>query len=71
MNLVDCTYTKQMFSREASKALELQGELTASDLDVLLKHLARDKGAVIYDNEVRDGRSSILIMLIYRTGCEV
>lgn len=41
-----------MFAREASKALELHGGLTGSDLEILLKHLARDKALVVYDDEV-------------------
>ena len=51
-NLVDRIYPRQVFAKEDSRALELQGDLTESDLQVLLKFLARDKGAIVYDNEV-------------------
>ena len=62
-NLVDRVYSRQMFCREASKALELQGELTENDLEALLKHLARDKQAVVYDNEVRAAASCMMTLL--------
>ena len=51
-NLVDRIYSKQMFSKEASKAVGLQSDLTDSDLSVLLKFLARDKGVLVYDDVV-------------------
>ncbi len=70
-NLVDRIYSWQLFSKEASKALELRRELTKSDLDVLLKHLARDKGAVVYDNEVKADESFTKPLLRYIAGCEV
>jgi len=70
-NLVDRIYSWQLFSKEASKALELRRELTKSDLDVLLKHLARDKGAVAYDNEVKADESFTKPLLRYIAGCEV
>ena len=52
MNLVDRIYPRQIFVREASTALELRSDLTDSDLGVLLKFLARDKGLVVYDDQV-------------------
>ena len=51
-NLVDRIYPRQMFAKEASQALELQSDLMDSDLGVLLKFLARDKGLVVYDDQV-------------------
>ena len=53
MNLVDRIYPRQMFVKEASRALELRGELTDCDLGVLLRFLARDKGLLVYDDQVR------------------
>jgi len=70
-NLVDRIYSVLLFSKEASKALELRGELTKSDLNVLLRHLARDKRAVVYDNEVKTDGSPTKTLLIYLAGCEV
>ena len=32
--------------------MNTQGKLTESDLQVILVYLARDKSAIIYDNEV-------------------
>lgn len=51
--------------------MELHRELTKSDLDVLLKHLARDKGAVVYDNEVKADESFTKPLLRYFADCEV
>jgi hypothetical protein len=52
MNLVDRIYPRQMFVKEASRALELRGDLTDCDLSILLKFLARDKGLLVYDDQV-------------------
>ena len=52
MNLVDRIYPRQMFVKEASQVLELRSDLTDSDLGVLLKFLARDKGLLVYDDQV-------------------
>lgn len=51
-NLVDRVYPKQVFTKEASKAMGLHNDLTECDLKVLLKFLARDKGALVYDDMV-------------------
>ena len=51
-NLVDRIYSRQMFAKEASKAVGLQSDLTDSDLSVMLTFLARDKGLVVYDDTV-------------------
>ena len=50
-NLVDRIYPREMFSKEASRAMGLQSGLSESDLKVLLKHLARDKHAITYDDQ--------------------
>jgi len=70
-NLVDRIYSRHLFSKEASKALDLRGELTKSDLDVLLRHLARDKRIVVFDNEVTADGSSTKFLLRYFVGCEI
>ena len=51
-NLVDQIYPKQIFAKEVSKALGMQSDLTANDLEVMLKFLARDKGVLAYDDLV-------------------
>ena len=56
-NLVDRIYSRDMFSEEATKAMELRSGLSESDLQVLLRHLARDKGAIIYDDQVSNAKS--------------
>ena len=56
-NLVDRIFSRDMFSKEASRAMELQNGLSESDLKVLLKHLARDKGAISYDDQVSHARN--------------
>ncbi len=71
INLVDRIYSTQLFSKEASKALELRGELTKSDLAVLLRHLARDKKAVVYDNEVKNEEPTTKTLLKYLAGCKI
>ncbi|KAL8995285.1 MAG: hypothetical protein Q9169_004929, partial [Polycauliona sp. 2 TL-2023] len=48
-NQVDRTFTAAMFGKEASAALELDGELADKDLTILLKYLARDKQALVTD----------------------
>lgn len=42
-----------MFKQRAAAVLSLSRGLTESDLDILLVYLARYKGAITYDAEVR------------------
>lgn len=49
-----------MFNSEASKALGLQGDLTATDLELLLKYLARDRQLLTYSGEVRGYRLDLI-----------
>lgn len=51
-NLVDRIYPRPIFVKEASRALEMRSEMTDNDLGVLLKFLARDKGLLVYDDQV-------------------
>ena len=51
-NRMDRTYPMSLFKREAAKALDVEGDLTDTDLSVVLKYLARDKGLVAYDSQV-------------------
>ena len=57
-NLVDRIYSRQMFAKEASKAVGMQSDLTDSDLSVMLRFLARDKGLLVYDDAVSVEHSS-------------
>ena len=70
-NQVDRIFSRQAFSREAARSLELRGELTESDLEVLLKHLARDKQAVTYSSQVRTGGPMSISSLIRLSGRQV
>ena len=50
---VDRVFTRSLFVSEVAKALHTENPtLTDLDLDVLLRYLVRDKGAVAYDGEV-------------------
>ena len=51
-NQTDRIYPISIFSSEAARILNTQGKLTESDLQVILVYLARDKSAIIYDNQV-------------------
>ena len=70
-NQVDRIFSRQAFSREAARSLELRGELTESDLEVLLQHLARDKQAVTYSSEVRTGGLTSISPLIRLSGRQI
>ena len=41
-----------MFRKEVAHAMNLAAEMSTSDFSVILKHLARDKGVIIYDDHV-------------------
>lgn len=58
-NLVDRIYSRKMFTKEASKAVGLQSDLTDTDLGVMLKFLARDKGVLVYDDAVSGRQVSV------------
>ena len=51
-NQINRIYPISAFSSEAARIMNMQGKLTESDLQVILVYLARDKSAIIYDNEV-------------------
>ncbi|MCJ1423124.1 hypothetical protein MMC29_001005 [Sticta canariensis] len=48
---VDRVYTMSMFRKEVTRILNLKAEVTDTDLSIILKFLARDKGAIFYDRE--------------------
>ena len=48
---VDRVYTMRMFRKEVTRILNLKAEVTDIDLNIILKFLARDKGAIFYDRE--------------------
>lgn len=41
-----------MFSTEAAKIMNTHEQLTESDLQIVLRYLARDKSAIIHDSQV-------------------
>lgn len=45
----DQIFPMTLFAKEATKAIGLKDEMTESDLSIVLKHLARDKDAIVYD----------------------
>lgn len=45
-------YSFDAFTKEASLAIDSKYELSFQDLTILLKHLARDKNLVVYDDVV-------------------
>lgn len=45
-------YSFDFFNKEASAAIGLKNELTSPDMKTLLKHLARDKHSIVYDDLV-------------------
>ena len=51
-NQVDRVYPIQMFGAEAAKLMNIHEQLTESDLQIILRYLARDKSAIIYDRQV-------------------
>lgn len=42
-----------LFSQEAAKLIHVGNVLTDSDRHVILTYLARDKAAIVYDEQVR------------------
>lgn len=48
---VDRVYTMSMFKKEVTRTLKLKTEVTETDLSIILKFLARDKRAIVYDRE--------------------
>lgn len=48
----DRVYSFDAFTKEASLAIGSTHELSFPDLKILLKHLARDKKSVVYDDVV-------------------
>lgn len=51
-NQIDQIYPISMFSAEAAKIMNTHEQLTESDLQIVLRYLARDKSAIIYDSQV-------------------
>ena len=50
---VDRVFTRSLFVSEVATALNTEIlALTDSDIDVLLRYLVRDKGAIAYDGKV-------------------
>lgn len=49
---MDQVYSIGMFGAEAANAISSRTKMTATDLQIILTYLARDKRAIIYDNEV-------------------
>lgn len=45
-------YSFDVFNKEASLAVGSKHDLTYQDLKILLKHLARDKKSLVYDDVV-------------------
>ena len=60
-----------MFTKEASKAVGLQSDLTDSDLSVMLRFLARDKGLLVYDDTVSVEQCPAVALLISVTDCQI
>lgn len=50
---VDRIFSKKLFTTEFEGSLNAQRNLTNSDVDILLTYLRRDKGAILYNGEVR------------------
>lgn len=48
---VDRVYTMSMFRKNVTTTLSLKNEVTDTDLNIILKFLARDKRAIVYDRE--------------------
>ena len=51
-NQINSIYPMLLFRVEAGKILKLHDELSDGDLRLILKYLARDKSAIVYDAEV-------------------
>ena len=49
---IDRIYPMKMFRENAANAVGLNGQMTDSDLAILLTNLARDKGVIVYNSEV-------------------
>ena len=62
-NQVDRVQPLEIFRREAAQVINTKDGLTDSDLDVLMKFLARDKGEIAYDYEAS--------LLLYLTATEL
>ena len=58
-NLVDRIYPMSKFKTEIAKALSLGHDLTESDGKVMLTYLARDRSAIVYDDQVRSCHSRL------------
>lgn len=54
-------YPMSIFKKEAAQAMNLRDSLTDSDLNVVLTHLARDTGAIVYDQSVSRFTNDIVI----------
>lgn len=50
-NLTGRIFPMKAFREEASRAMDLSGPISESDLVILLTTLARDKGAIVYDDQ--------------------
>lgn len=50
---VDRVYSRGMFRRKVAEALNLDTEVTDSDLNIIVTFLSRDKSMIIYDHDAR------------------
>lgn len=53
LDRVDRILSKRLFKSQFAGSLSERHTLTDSDIEIVLTYLARDKGAVLYDGEVR------------------
>lgn len=51
-NQVDRIHSLDSFRKEVAQAINNKDGLTDDDLNVLLRYLARDRRAIVYDHEV-------------------
>ncbi|KAL8944605.1 MAG: hypothetical protein Q9211_000530 [Gyalolechia sp. 1 TL-2023] len=49
---IDRIFARSMFGRDVAQALGITGELSHSDLTILLTYLARDRPSLVYDGTV-------------------
>lgn len=49
---MDQVYSLDMFRAEVANAVNLTTDLTANDFEIVLTYLAREKKAIVYDDEV-------------------